>query len=255
MTPSRRNLLVGSVVLVGLIGLAWMILRFSSTSAASLFSKGITVHLEGKRADGVSEGSPVFYLGVNVGRVLTVRRLTDKPGVMIDVSIDSKQPLPGNVRGIIRQQSPLSNAAAINFEPEGDPSTKLLADGDVREAVYEGGGVIPPEFTEVATRIRKEEVIEHIREVGKDSETIDVIYVIDSEGVLLDDHADPAPVRRLIVSRAVAAATRTVHGKATSRNSRKRRIDRESFMPGVLLAVRRVGELPERFVVGLENLL
>jgi 4-hydroxy-tetrahydrodipicolinate reductase len=32
-------------------------------------------------------------------------------------------------------------------------------------------------------------------------------------------------------------------------------INRESFMPGVLLAVRRVGELPEPLVVGLENLL
>jgi 4-hydroxy-tetrahydrodipicolinate reductase len=31
--------------------------------------------------------------------------------------------------------------------------------------------------------------------------------------------------------------------------------DRHSFMPGVLLAVRRVGELPERFTVGLEQLL
>ena len=31
--------------------------------------------------------------------------------------------------------------------------------------------------------------------------------------------------------------------------------DRNSFMPGVLLAVRRVGELPERFTVGLESLL
>jgi 4-hydroxy-tetrahydrodipicolinate reductase len=31
--------------------------------------------------------------------------------------------------------------------------------------------------------------------------------------------------------------------------------DRRSFMPGVLLAVRRVGSLPERFTVGLENLL
>jgi 4-hydroxy-tetrahydrodipicolinate reductase len=31
--------------------------------------------------------------------------------------------------------------------------------------------------------------------------------------------------------------------------------DRGSFMPGVLLAVRKVGELPERFVVGLEKLL
>jgi 4-hydroxy-tetrahydrodipicolinate reductase len=32
-------------------------------------------------------------------------------------------------------------------------------------------------------------------------------------------------------------------------------IDRSSFMPGVLLAVRKVGELPERFTVGLERLL
>jgi 4-hydroxy-tetrahydrodipicolinate reductase len=31
--------------------------------------------------------------------------------------------------------------------------------------------------------------------------------------------------------------------------------DRSSFMPGVLLAVRRVAELPERFTVGLERLL
>ena len=32
-------------------------------------------------------------------------------------------------------------------------------------------------------------------------------------------------------------------------------ISRESFMPGVLLAVRRVGALPEPFVIGLENVL
>jgi 4-hydroxy-tetrahydrodipicolinate reductase len=31
--------------------------------------------------------------------------------------------------------------------------------------------------------------------------------------------------------------------------------DRSSFMPGVILAIRRVGEMPDRFVVGLENLL
>jgi 4-hydroxy-tetrahydrodipicolinate reductase len=32
-------------------------------------------------------------------------------------------------------------------------------------------------------------------------------------------------------------------------------IDRRSFMPGVILAVRKVGELPDRFTVGLEKLL
>jgi 4-hydroxy-tetrahydrodipicolinate reductase len=32
-------------------------------------------------------------------------------------------------------------------------------------------------------------------------------------------------------------------------------IDRHSFMPGVLLACRKVGELPDHFTVGLEKLL
>jgi 4-hydroxy-tetrahydrodipicolinate reductase len=31
-------------------------------------------------------------------------------------------------------------------------------------------------------------------------------------------------------------------------------LDRESFMPGVLLAVRRVGSLPDPLVIGLEQL-
>ena len=32
-------------------------------------------------------------------------------------------------------------------------------------------------------------------------------------------------------------------------------INRESFMPGVLLACRKIGGLPQRFTVGLETLL
>jgi 4-hydroxy-tetrahydrodipicolinate reductase len=32
-------------------------------------------------------------------------------------------------------------------------------------------------------------------------------------------------------------------------------IDRVSFMPGVILAVRRVAQLPDRLTVGLEHLL
>jgi len=32
-------------------------------------------------------------------------------------------------------------------------------------------------------------------------------------------------------------------------------IDRHSFMPGVVLACRKVGDLPDRFTVGLEKLL
>lgn len=44
-------------------------------------------------------------------------------------------------------------------------------------------------------------------------------------------------------------------GEGQTLSIRHDSIDRHSFMPGVVLAVRRVGELPERFTVGLENLL
>jgi 4-hydroxy-tetrahydrodipicolinate reductase len=44
-------------------------------------------------------------------------------------------------------------------------------------------------------------------------------------------------------------------GEGQTLSLRHDSIDRSSFMPGVLLAVRKVAELPERFTVGLENLL
>jgi 4-hydroxy-tetrahydrodipicolinate reductase len=44
-------------------------------------------------------------------------------------------------------------------------------------------------------------------------------------------------------------------GEGQTLSIRHDSIDRRSFMPGVLLAVRRVGALPDRFTVGLEKLL
>ncbi|HZO05841.1 MAG TPA: dihydrodipicolinate reductase C-terminal domain-containing protein [Solirubrobacterales bacterium] len=44
-------------------------------------------------------------------------------------------------------------------------------------------------------------------------------------------------------------------GEGQTLSIRHDSIDRRSFMPGVLLAVRKVGELPEPFTVGLERLL
>jgi 4-hydroxy-tetrahydrodipicolinate reductase len=44
-------------------------------------------------------------------------------------------------------------------------------------------------------------------------------------------------------------------GEGQTLSIRHDSIDRSSFMPGVLLAVRKVIDLPDRFVVGLENLI
>jgi len=44
-------------------------------------------------------------------------------------------------------------------------------------------------------------------------------------------------------------------GEGQTLSIRHDSIDRRSFMPGVLLAVRKVGDLPDRYTEGLENLL
>jgi 4-hydroxy-tetrahydrodipicolinate reductase len=44
-------------------------------------------------------------------------------------------------------------------------------------------------------------------------------------------------------------------GEGQTLSIRHDSVDRSSFMPGVLLAVRKVADLPERFVIGLEELL
>jgi magnesium transporter len=49
------------------------------------------------------------------------------------------------------------------------------------------GRLMTPDYIAVQKDWTVGEVIDHIREVGKDSETIDVIYVVDEKGVFIDD--------------------------------------------------------------------
>ena len=128
MTPNRKNVLVGLVVLTALLGLAWMILKVASSSA-TLFAHGTRFRLRADRADGVADGSPVLYLGVNVGRVLTVKRMPDNDGVLIEAALNVGEQIPANVEGLIKPQSALSSSAQINLEPVGAPSAQAMAAG------------------------------------------------------------------------------------------------------------------------------
>jgi 4-hydroxy-tetrahydrodipicolinate reductase len=63
------------------------------------------------------------------------------------------------------------------------------------------------------------------------------------------------PIHSVRLPGLVAHQEVTFGGEGQTLSIRHDSMDRSSFMPGVLLAVRRVSDLPERFVVGLENLL
>lgn len=164
MTPRRRNFLVGLVVLVAMFTLAWMILKFANQSLGQIVNKGTPFKIISDRVDGVSEGSPIYYLGVSVGRVMSVRRMEGQEQVQIDAVLDPGPPPPANLAGVIRPQSALGMSAMISLEVVGKPEGKLTDRTEPIPAKYTGGGVVPPEFGALARDIREQQLIRHVDE-------------------------------------------------------------------------------------------
>jgi phospholipid/cholesterol/gamma-HCH transport system substrate-binding protein len=127
MSAYQRNVVVGVVVLVGLGMLGWMILQFAGKAASYFLTSGMKVTLTAPRAEGLADGSPITYKGVNVGRVTGVRRVigkNDNEDILIDALIQANPPLPANLHGRIKQTSLLGGSMTIALEPIGDPSTQ-----------------------------------------------------------------------------------------------------------------------------------
>src|SRR4051812_40838380 len=122
MTPRKRNIIVGTTVLIALVALAWMILQFSSRSFSQIFTKSTPFKISADRADGIGEGSSIAYLGVPVGRVTGLRRKPDNQSVEIDAVLNEGEAIPKNVKGFIRPQGALGTSAFIALETV-DPIT------------------------------------------------------------------------------------------------------------------------------------
>lgn len=114
----------------------------------------------------------------------------------------------GTQKTIIQELQPLKTAALLNELPADDRTSFLeeLPTSVVRELIkmlnpeerkitlsllgypeYSVGRLMTPDYISVQADWTIAEVLEHIREVGQESETIDVIYVINDQGQLVDD--------------------------------------------------------------------
>jgi phospholipid/cholesterol/gamma-HCH transport system substrate-binding protein len=166
MTARTRNIVVGLVVLVALLGTGWMILQFSSRSIATVFTKRVPFRIIADRADGLGEGSGITYLGVPVGQVTAVRRLPNNVEVQIDAVLNEGEQLPRNVVGAIRAQSALGTSSAVALETvdRQPPSTQTLQANDVIRATNKSQGMIPPEITDLAKSVQEQKLIAHIDE-------------------------------------------------------------------------------------------
>ena len=174
MSPNRRNVFVGLTVLGAAVILTGMLLKFGGPSV-KFFSHGssVQIQLTGDRADGLSEGAQVTYLGQSVGRVLSVTRDQNNVNINIAAEVDNVPPLPGNVEGIIRINSPIGGSAVLSLELVGGPAAKpegTLSNGQHMVAKYVGSELVPPAISQLAEQLRDAHFVmnlnERVRETG-----------------------------------------------------------------------------------------
>jgi len=154
MSSYRKNVLVGVTVLGGLLALAFMILKFSDRPARLFAPARLNVRFTSDRSDGISEGSPVLYRGVEVGRVSGVRIDDNGQQVLMAVEINRTPPLPRNVRGLIKVQNLIGSGAAITLEVTSEASTEIIREGDQFTATFIGLDLLPPQMVALADALR-----------------------------------------------------------------------------------------------------
>jgi magnesium transporter len=142
--------------------------------------------------DELPEHGPRFIEILSLNRAVNVFRILDFPK---QERIIKK--LTGTRVGELINELPPDDRTALFAELHGDAVAKLilhLSPADRREALvllgyedYSIGRLMTPDYIAVKKTWDVSRVLSHIRRFGKNSETIDVIYVVGDGRVLLDD--------------------------------------------------------------------
>ena len=196
MSPYRRNLLVGVTVLAALAALGWMMIQFGGAVATPFAPRHVPVRITAERADGLAEGSAIFFRGVQVGQVTRVYRTSDDPlRVQIEAEVEPSPPIPANVRGLIRIPSALGGGAIVDLEVDGPQPQGQLDRGAEIPAAHAGTSFLPPEFADLARELRataqqfrESNVIAHLDEqVRKIGQVVDDIHSVTGDAKVRED--------------------------------------------------------------------
>jgi 4-hydroxy-tetrahydrodipicolinate reductase len=179
--------------------------------------------------------------------------LEQRPDVLVDFTIpttalaNAKQAVAAGVHVVIGT----TGFAAADLEAlRGAPANVFVAPN------FAIGAVLMMRFAaEAAQHMARAEIIElhHDRKLDKPSGTAARTAQLMSAAAGPDDY--PVPIHSVRLPGLVAHQEVILGDTGQTLTIRHDSIDRESFMPGVLLAVRRVGTLTESPMVGLEKLL
>ena len=189
MSPYRRNILVGVVVIGALVLLGWMILKFGDRPAKFFATPSQPITFITDRADGLGEGSNITYRGVIVGRVKDVKRSDDGKQVVVNAEVDTTPPLPANVTASIVTQSALGSTSFMALDLTGPEPQGALKPGVTLRARFVGLALLPPEYGQLATELRataqqfrESQVVLHL-----DQQVIKAGQVLDNVNSLVGD--------------------------------------------------------------------
>jgi phospholipid/cholesterol/gamma-HCH transport system substrate-binding protein len=155
MSPYRKNIMVGIVVLGGLVVLGWMILQFGDAPIRMFATEQVRVTFVTDRAEGLSEGSAVVFRGVTVGKINAIERQADHQTVRIEALVDTQPPLPENVIAHIRSTGLIGSGATVSLlVPPGDQPRGQLGEGQEIKTTFVGLDLLPPEFAELAEEMK-----------------------------------------------------------------------------------------------------
>ncbi|HTO15210.1 MAG TPA: magnesium transporter [Edaphocola sp.] len=142
--------------------------------------------------DELPENAVQFFELLPIERSVHVFRILDFP---TQERILKK--LSGNKISELVNEMPPDDLTSLFSELHGDAVKKLivlLPDQERKAALKllgynedSVGRLMTPDYVDVKMHWTIDRVLEHIRKYGRESETIDVIYVLDDDGVLIDD--------------------------------------------------------------------
>ena len=169
-----------------------LLLEQDSTTQLKKYLNSLNISDVAALIDELPEHGPKFIETISLNRSVNVFRILDFP---TQERIIKK--LSGKRVAELINELPPDDRTSLFSEMHGDTVSSLilhLSPEDRKEALsllgYKEdsvGRLMTPDYIAVKKTWDVTRVLSHIRRYGKNSETIDVIYVIDEHGILLDD--------------------------------------------------------------------
>jgi phospholipid/cholesterol/gamma-HCH transport system substrate-binding protein len=152
MASYRKNIAVGVTMIAALALLGLMILLFGEAPIRLFRPAQTHIHFLAESAEGITNGSPILYLGVNVGQVRSLELRPDQAGVTINGTIEHNRPIPSNIEGVIRSSLIGGNASLSLVAIGGIPQGRLADEATIRASVG-GSNLLPREFADLAKQL------------------------------------------------------------------------------------------------------